>query len=166
MPLASIDEQPSRQSVLFSEKELRSLIAYVASLAPGPAIPRPRPAHDRLAEGLHLFTDHCAGCHQLVGRGGFVTGARVPPLQSATATQIAEAVRLGPYLMPSFPATQISDDQLNAIIAYVLSTRHPDNRGGWGVGNLGPIPEGLVTWWIAVPLLIIACMLVGRRLRR
>ena len=95
-----------------------------------------------------------------------MTGARVPPLQGVTATEIAEAVRIGPYLMPSFSPKQISSVQLSAIVKYVLSTRHPDNRGGWRIGNIGPIPEGLVTWWIAVPLLIIACMAVGRRYRR
>ncbi len=166
MPLSSIHDQPGPDRVLFSDTEIRSLVAYVASLRAGPAVPHPNPASGNLGEGLHQFTMHCAGCHQIVARGGFVTGAMVPPLQSATATEIAEAVRIGPYLMPRFPASQISEAQLNSIIKYVLSTRHPDNRGGWGIGNIGPIPEGLVTWWIAAPLLLIACMAVGRRLRR
>jgi ubiquinol-cytochrome c reductase cytochrome c subunit len=166
MPLSNIHDQPGRNRVLFSDKEIRSLVAYVASLGSGPGIPRPDPHAGTISQGLELFTAHCAGCHQVVGRGGFVTGAVVPPLQSATPTQIAEAVRIGPYLMPRFPTSQISDSQLNSLIAYVLSTRHPDNRGGWGIGNLGPIPEGLVTWWIAAPLLVIACMALGRRLRR
>lgn len=166
MPLSSIHDQPGPDRVLFSDKEIRSLVAYVASLRAGPAIPHPQPDAGTLSEGLHQFTMHCAGCHQIVARGGFVTGANVPPLQSATPTEIAEAVRIGPYLMPRFPTSQISDAQLNSIIKYVVSTRRPDNRGGWGIGNLGPIPEGLVTWWIAAPLLLLACMAVGRRLRR
>jgi ubiquinol-cytochrome c reductase cytochrome c subunit len=166
MPLSSIHDQPGPDRVLFSDKEIRSLVAYVASLGPGPAIPHPDPTAGTMSEGVEQFTLHCSGCHQQLARGGFVTGALVPPLQSATPTEIAEAVRIGPYLMPRFPRSQISDAQLNSIIKYVLSTSHPNNAGGWGIGNLGPIPEGLVTWWIAVPLLIIACMLVGRRLRR
>ncbi|HET6865477.1 MAG TPA: c-type cytochrome [Solirubrobacteraceae bacterium] len=165
MPLSSIHDQPGPDRVLFSDKEIRSLVAYVASLRAGPGVPHPQPESGNLAEGLHQFTMHCAGCHQVVARGGYATGALVPPLQSATPTEIAEAVRIGPYLMPRFPTSQISDAELNSIIKYVVSTRHPDNRGGWGIGNLGPIPEGLVTWWIAVPLLLIACMAVGRRLR-
>lgn len=166
MPLSSIHDQPGPDRVLFSDKEIRSLVSYVASLGSGPAIPHPDPNAGNLAEGLHQFTVHCAGCHQVLARGGYVTGAVVPPLQSVTPTQIAEAVRIGPYLMPRFTSSQITDSQLNSIIKYVVSTRHPPNRGGWGIGNLGPIPEGLVTWWIAVPLLIIGCMLVGRRFRR
>lgn len=166
MPLSSIHDQPGPDRVLFSDKEIRSLVAYVASLGAGPAIPNVDPAAGTISQGLHQFTAHCAGCHQVVARGGFVTGALVPPLQSASATQIAEAVRIGPYLMPRFPKTQISDAQLNSIIQYVLWTRRPVNRGGWGIGNLGPIPEGLVVWWIAAPLLILGTVMVGRRIRR
>jgi ubiquinol-cytochrome c reductase cytochrome c subunit len=165
MPLSSIHDEPGNDQVLFSPKEVRSLVEYVASLGNGPPVPNPNPASGSLADGLSLFTRDCAGCHQVVARGGFLTGARVPPLQGINPIQIAEAVRVGPYLMPRFSKSQISDSQLNSIIRYILSTRHPDNRGGWGIGNIGPIPEGLVAWWIAGPLLLIACLAVGRRLR-
>jgi ubiquinol-cytochrome c reductase cytochrome c subunit len=164
MPLSSIHDEPGRDRVLLTDKEIRSLVAYVASLGAGPAIPHPRPNPSLVARGLQLFTENCAGCHQVVAQGGFVTGARVPPLQTATAAQIAEAVRIGPYLMPRFSSRQITDAQLNAIISYVLSTRHPTNQGGWGIGNIGPVPEGIIAWLIAVPLILIVCRLLGERL--
>lgn len=166
MPLSNIHDQPGSDRVLFSDKEIRSLVAYVASLGRGPAIPTPRPAAGGISEGQQLFAEHCAGCHQIEGRGGFVTGARVPPLQNVPPTQIAEAVRIGPYLMPRFSKQQISDSQLNSIVKYVLSTNDPNNAGGWSIGNLGPIPEGLVAWWIGAPLLVLSCRMVGRRRRR
>jgi ubiquinol-cytochrome c reductase cytochrome c subunit len=166
MPLSSIHDQPGPDRVLFSDKEIRSLTSYVASLGRGPGIPQLNPAAGQINEGVALFSEHCAGCHQIDARGGFVTGAVVPPLTSASATEIAEAVRIGPYVMPKFSTTQISDTQLNSLIKYVLSQRHPDNKGGWGIGNIGPIPEGLVTWWIAAPLILLACLAVGRRRRR
>ena len=166
MPLDNPHHEPSNDRVLFSDKEIRSLVKYVASFGKGPAIPNPRPQRGNISEGNQLFTSDCAGCHQEDARGGFVTGARVPPLQGYTNTEIAEAVRVGPYLMPKFSASQISNAQLNSIIRYVQSQNHPANRGGWGIGNIGPIPEGLVTWLIAAPLLLISCLVVGRRLRR
>jgi quinol---cytochrome-c reductase cytochrome c subunit len=168
MPLRNINSQPgpARERVLFSEKEIRSLVKYVASLGPGPAVPHPDPASGNLSTGFKLFTDHCAGCHQIVARGGFVTGALVPPLQTLSSREIAEAVRIGPYLMPRFLEKQISNAQLNSIIKYVQWTNHPDNHGGWGIGNIGPIPEGLVAWWIGAPLLLIACAVIGRRFIR
>jgi ubiquinol-cytochrome c reductase cytochrome c subunit len=151
--------------VLFSDKEIRSLVAYVASLGAGPGIPSPRPAAGSISEGQQSFSTHCAGCHQIDARGGYVTGAVVPPLQNVSAQRIAEAVRIGPYLMPRFSTRQISNRELNSIIRYVVAMRHPDNRGGWGIGNLGPIPEGLVAWWIAAPLLVLGCLTVARRRR-
>jgi len=164
MPLDDPNKQPHRDHVLFSEQEIRALVAYVASLGPGPAIPAPHPERGNLAAGLQLFTEHCAGCHQVVTEGGYVTGAVAPPLGNATAVQVAEAVRIGPYLMPRFSAKQISDRQLDSIIRYVRYAKHPDDRGGWSIGHVGPVPEGLVTWFIGIGLVVATCIVIGRRI--
>ncbi|HST13328.1 MAG TPA: c-type cytochrome [Gaiellaceae bacterium] len=163
MPLANPHDQPSRKHVVFTEQEIRSLIRYVASLGNGPPIPTPRPGS--ISAGRQLFTDHCAGCHQAIAQGGYVTGARVPPLTDATDRQIAEAVRIGPYLMPRFSTKAITPAQLNDIVAYVDYAKHPDDRGGWAIGHLGPWPEGAVTWLLAAAALVGICTLLGRRLR-
>ena len=165
MPLRKPDEQPWRHRVLFSERELRALIKYVAALGPGPPIPKPTPEHGHIAEGLRLFTQHCAGCHQVAGEGGFVPNARVPRLKEATPRQIAQAVRIGPYLMPRFSKKAISDRQLDSIIAYVESAKKPHDRGGWGIGRIGPVPEGIVAWFVVAFLLVGLCALIGERLR-
>jgi ubiquinol-cytochrome c reductase cytochrome c subunit len=164
MPLRKVGIQPRRTRVLFSERQLRALIAYVASLGGGPEIPKPQPARGSLAAGLHLFTDRCAGCHQVVAQGGFVTGAVPPPLEDATPTQIAEAVRIGPYVMPAFSKKALSDRQLDSIIAYVQYTKHPNDSGGWAIGTIGPVPEGLVAWFFGGVLLVALCMIIGKRL--
>jgi ubiquinol-cytochrome c reductase cytochrome c subunit len=166
MPLHELGTQPRRTRVLFDEGELQALTAYVASLGKGPQIPKPQPSRGNLAEGLHAFTDHCAGCHQIVAEGGYVTGALPPALENATDVQIAEAVRIGPYVMPTFSKAQISDRTLNSIIAYVDYAKHPDDPGGWALGHLGPVPEGLVTWFVAAALALVFCVVIGRRLRR
>ena len=164
MPLADPHRQPRRSNVLFSEQEIRAIVAYVASLGPGPAIPTPRPSSGNLAAGQQLFTEHCAGCHQIAAEGGYVTGAVAPPLENATPTQIAEAVRIGPYLMPRFSPKQVSDAELNSIIRYVQYAKHPDDRGGWAIGHVGPVPEGLVTWFIGIAAIVATCMVIGKRL--
>ncbi len=165
MPLSSPGRQPSRSRVLFSDLEIRALVAYVASLGHGPPVPRPQPSRGDVSEGQRLFTEHCAGCHQVVAEGGYVTDARVPPLDRATDVQIAEAVRTGPYVMPTFTRKDIGDRQLDSIIAYVDYAKNPDDRGGWSLGHIGPIPEGMVTWLIAAVLLVATCMVIGRRLK-
>jgi ubiquinol-cytochrome c reductase cytochrome c subunit len=165
MPLGHVGEEPKRQRSPFSKREIAAMTAYVASLGKGPAIPHPDPASASLSRGLALFTEHCAGCHQVVGEGGYVTDTRVPVLAHASPTQIAEAVRIGPYLMPTFSKKAISDRELNAIIAYVEQAKHPDDRGGWGIGHIGPVPEGIVAWFIAAVVLVGICVLIGERIK-
>jgi ubiquinol-cytochrome c reductase cytochrome c subunit len=165
MPLAQANAQPRRSRVLFSDRELRALIAYVASLGPGPAIPSPHPERGNLSDGLKLFTEHCAGCHQVVAEGGYVTGAFVPPIKSDPPVRIAEAVRTGPYLMPKFSKKQISDADLDSIIRYVEYAKHPHDAGGWSIGHVGPVPEGLVAWFIAMVAIVGACVVIGERNR-
>jgi ubiquinol-cytochrome c reductase cytochrome c subunit len=166
MPLRDPGEQPARSPVLFTARELDALVRYVGSLGHGPPIPDPHPERGNLAVGLRSFTEHCAGCHQVVAEGGYVTKARVPPLVEATDRQIAEAVRVGPYVMPQFSRRAISDGELNSIVRYVDYAKNPDDRGGWAIGHLGPVPEGLVTWLIAAVALVATCVLISRRLAR
>lgn len=164
MPLEDPGQQPSRSRIVFTETELRALIGYVAALGKGPGIPTPHAERGSVATGQKLFLARCAGCHQIVAEGGYVTGARVPPLEDATDRQIAEAVRIGPYLMPRFSEKQIPPAQLDSLIAYVNYAKHPDDRGGWSIGHLGPWPEGLVTWLIAAAALVALCATIGKRL--
>jgi ubiquinol-cytochrome c reductase cytochrome c subunit len=164
MPLKQNGLQPRRSRLLLSEAQIQALIAYVASLGHGPAIPTPHPERGDLSAGQQLFTERCAGCHQIVARGGYVTHAVPPPLGDATARQIAEAVRIGPYVMPRFSPKQISNAELDSLIEYVQWSKHPDDRGGWSLGRIGPVPEGLVTWFFGAAALIAVCLLIGRRL--
>jgi ubiquinol-cytochrome c reductase cytochrome c subunit len=163
MPLNRPDEQPYRKRVLLSERQIKGLVRYVASFGSGPPIPQPHPERESVARGMRLFIDHCAGCHQVVARGGVSTGARVPPLTHATAVQIAEAVRSGPYVMPKFSRKAISDRELDSIVRYVEYAKNPAHPGGWSIGYLGPMPEGVVGWLIAAAALVGACVLFGNR---
>ncbi|HEU0195533.1 MAG TPA: cytochrome c [Gaiellales bacterium] len=164
MPLQNPYDQPRRSQVLFSPRQLRALIAYVASLGPGPPVPRPRPTLGSVSDGMRLFTDHCAGCHQIAAQGGYVPDSVAPALGPDSAKQIAEAVRIGPNLMPRFSRSLISDRELDSIIAYVLYTQSPDDRGGWSIRRVGPVAEGLVAWFVAGVVLIGVTLTVGRRI--
>ena len=163
MPLGNPHDQPWSNRLLWNKREIRALTAYVVSLGGGPGIPHPDPSAGSVSDGLQLFTEHCAGCHQVAAEGGMLTGARVPPLRHVDPVEIAEAVRIGPYVMPTFTTNSLSDSQLNSIIAYIRSTGTHDN-GGWGIGHIGPVPEGMVAWFLAGLVLVGVCALLGKRL--
>lgn len=162
MPLADPSDEPTRNQPAYDAAERRALVAYVGSFG-GPRIPPVNPAAGDLREGLALFGEQCAGCHTITARGGVVPGAIAPALQQATPTQIAEAMRTGPQLMPVYREHLLDQHQLDSVTRYVLSTHHLANPGGWAIGNLGPVPEGLVAWLLAGTALLIAIRLLGER---
>jgi ubiquinol-cytochrome c reductase cytochrome c subunit len=165
MPLQAPRQRPQRGEPAYGDGQIRALVAYVASFG-GPGIPHVDTARGRLPEGMRLFSDSCAGCHQIVGRGGIVTGSTVPKLDQATPTQIAEAMRIGPYLMPVFSRRLLGARDVDSIARYVVAMRHPDDRGGFGIGHIGPIPEGMVTWFVGIGALLVVARLIGERTTR
>jgi ubiquinol-cytochrome c reductase cytochrome c subunit len=162
MPLARPGEEPQRARPQYSRAHIEALVAYVASLDGGPPVPSPDPAAGSVAQGQRIFTESCSGCHQIEARGGVVTGGFSPSLQSASTRQIYEAVRIGPWVMPAFDRAQLSDAQLASVAKYVRSTRHPDDRGGWGISNTGPVPEGMVTWLLGAASLLVVARIIGK----
>jgi ubiquinol-cytochrome c reductase cytochrome c subunit len=163
MPLSEPGHQPERAQPAYPDDQIEAIDAYIGSLG-GPSIPAVDTASGSISRGAELFGSSCAGCHSITGEGGVVVGGFAPELHQATPTQVAEAVRIGPYLMPSFDRNQISDTDLNSIARYVdEAVQQPDDRGGWGIGHLGPVPEGLIAWILAVAALLIVARLIGTR---
>jgi ubiquinol-cytochrome c reductase cytochrome c subunit len=163
MPLDRPGEEPIRTPSPYKPAQIRALVSYVGSLG-GPPIPEVNPEEGDLAEGQKLFTDNCAGCHQIVGRGGMLPGAVVPDLGAASALDVAEAVHVGPYVMPSFD--HFDPSEVDDIAAYVEYTHDPEDKGGWGIGHIGPIPEGMVAWLLAGVALLFTIRLIGERTTR
>ncbi|WP_249010160.1 c-type cytochrome [Conexibacter sp. DBS9H8] len=164
MPLANPQDEPVRETPIFDPSQIRSVAAYVRAIGGGPIAPTADPAAGSLSLGFKLFDENCAGCHSIVGRGGIAINAQVPDLGQATADEVAEAIRMGPYVMPHFSTAQLDQHDLNSIARYVLWTRHPDNAGGVGIYNIGPIPEGIVAWFVGLFALVIVARLIGERL--
>jgi ubiquinol-cytochrome c reductase cytochrome c subunit len=164
MPLDQVGDEPLRGEPRYSDTEIRALDAYVGSLGEGPAIPRVEPGKGSVRQGMEMFTDSCAGCHGIGAKGGVAIGGYAPPLGEATPTQVGEAIRVGPYVMPRFSAAQITPAEVNSIARYVELTKSPEDAGGFGIGHIGPVPEGLVAWLAALAALLLVARLVGERL--
>jgi ubiquinol-cytochrome c reductase cytochrome c subunit len=163
MPLDRPGEEPIRSPSPYKPAQIRALVSYVGSLG-GPPIPQVHPEAGDLAAGQKLFTEHCAGCHQILGEGGILPGAVVPDLGEANAVDVAEAVHVGPYVMPSFD--HLDRSEVDDIARYVEYTHDPEDRGGWAIGHIGPIPEGMVAWLLAGVALLFTIRLIGERTTR
>ncbi len=162
MPFAGpTGSQPVRKPPAFGDVSITALVAYVASLAPGPPIPSPIIDAAQISNGQRLFVENCAPCHGVTANGGAVGGgALAPPLDKATAVQIAEAMTIGPGQMPVFSG--VSDTDRNAIVSYVEYLRSAPNPGGFSIGGIGPVPEGYAAWLLGIALLLVIMVLIGR----
>src|SRR5262245_3232623 len=164
MPLASPDAEPTRGNPKYSAATIRALVAYVHSLVGGgPAIPSVDVAAGSLQRGGSIYRLNCAACHAWSGGGGALLNRAAPPVHSATETQIAEAIRTGPGNMPAFGTAAITHEQLESVIRYVQQLDHPDDRGGWPLGHLGPLAEGAVAILVALGVLVLAIRWIGTR---
>ncbi len=163
MPLDQVGAEPLRAKPRFGPREIAALVSYVGSLGDGPAIPVVRPAKGSISKGMELFSESCGGCHAISGAGGVAIGAFAPPLNEATPTQVGEAIRVGPYLMPRFSEGQLDAGDVDSIARYVQLTQNPDDAGGFGLGHIGPVPEGAVAWLAAIIALLLVARLIGER---
>jgi quinol---cytochrome-c reductase cytochrome c subunit len=155
MPLTDPGAQPVRKPPAFRPAEIDALVAYVASLGHGPPIPNVDIAAGNLSRGGTLFRFNCAACHSTTGVGGALSyGDDAPSLREATPQQIGEAMRSGPGQMPVFGADTLSRHQLNSIARYVKYLQEPDDPGGFSLGRIGPITEGMVALLLGIPLLL------------
>jgi ubiquinol-cytochrome c reductase cytochrome c subunit len=164
MPKRAPHSPRNRRPPAYDAEQIKALIRYMTPFtAGGPTIPDVNPAAGDLAQGGELYRANCASCHQWAGEGGALLGLIAPSLHQASAVQVGEAVRSGPVNMPAFSAQTINAHDLDSITAYVLSLRHPKDRGGAGLWHLGPFAEGLVAWVIGMGLLLAGIVWIGER---
>ena len=170
MPLDDPDDEIERSTPAYDRSVSADLARFVASLGDPqePSTTWPVPEIDvtaaDVANGGEVYRLNCAACHQSVGVGGALVTGAAPPLTEATPTQIAEAVRVGPFEMPAFGDAALSDDDVRDVSGYVVDVvQRPDDRGGWGIGHLGPVPEGAVALLLGLTMLgLIAFWIEGR----
>lgn len=166
MPLANPADQSVRQPSPFTPEQRAALVAYVASIAPrGPAIPEVAIENGNLPSGMDLYLGNCSGCHGAGASGTSVGGGQIAPsLYLATPTQIGEAIRTGPGVMPRFGDRTLQPQDVDAIAAYLVWLRANGSEGGAQLGRVGAVAEGLVALVIGLGLIVLILRLTGARL--
>jgi ubiquinol-cytochrome c reductase cytochrome c subunit len=170
MPLREPVAEAPRKPLQLTPAKTRALAEYVQSLGGGPPIPTPAQVSTsgaNLALGQELFTANCTQCHNFVGAGGALTyGKYAPALTASTPTQIYEAMQTGPEAMPVFNDTTVTPDEKRDIIAYVTATRAEGNPGGFSLGRVGPITEGLFAFLGLLFFMVLAGMWITAKHRK
>jgi ubiquinol-cytochrome c reductase cytochrome c subunit len=165
MPAAQPGAQNPTKPQVYSQDEIDALAAYVASLAPGPAVPDPsdysmaglseEERQDAVARGGQIFLTNCTACHNFAGKGGAMPrGGYAPNLSNTTARHIYEAMLTGPGQMDNFSNGNLSPDEKRDVIAYLYSLREQPQYGGFDLGGMGPVSEGLFAWLVGIGALV------------
>jgi ubiquinol-cytochrome c reductase cytochrome c subunit len=157
MPMAYNGPQAPEKPAQFTDEQVTALAEYVASLAPGPAVPQEEylQADGDATNGAELFRINCAMCHNVAGAGGALTeGKYAPPLSGVLPQHIYEAMQTGPQNMPVFNDLNLTPQDKADIITYLKYIEDNPAPGGFQLGSLGPVAEGLFMWIFGLGALI------------
>jgi ubiquinol-cytochrome c reductase cytochrome c subunit len=162
MPAAAEGAESERKPPRLTPAQTRAVAAYIQSLGGGPAIPSAAQVSTSGANvglGQTLFEANCAACHNFDGAGGALTNGKfAPSLVQSTPTQIYEAMLTGPEAMPVFNDLTITPQEKRDIIAYVTRIRSEPNPGGFSLGRVGPVTEGLVAFLGLLLFMVLAAL--------
>ena len=166
MPLEDASNRVERSEPHLSDDERRAVVAFYdrAIRTGGPDIPDIEPSTADLSRGRELFVQNCAACHGPTA-AGIAVGQRdiAPALDAASPIEIAEAVRIGPGRMPVIVNDIYTEDDVEAVTAWVLDLRQRESPGGAHLGRSGPVSEGALAWILGIGALLIVIYLLGER---
>lgn len=157
MPLQAQGPQAPQKPVQFTDEQIAAIGSFVQSVAPGPSYPDDRilDGQGDLAHGAELFRINCAMCHNVAAAGGALTeGKYAPNIHSTSALNIYAAMVTGPQNMPVFNNLNLTPEDKRDIISSLLWLQQNESPGGYGLGDLGPVSEGLFIWIFGIGTLI------------
>ena len=149
MPLAASGPQAEKKPVQFTDEQIQALYTFVGAQSAGPAIPEEEylDGSGDAALGAELFRINCAMCHNVAGAGGALTeGKFAPSLKGVESVHVYEAMVTGPQNMPVFNDTNLTPEDKADIITYLQFLDANPSPGGFDLGSLGPVSEGLFIW--------------------
>lgn len=157
MPLQAQGPQAPQKPVQFTEDQIAAIGAFVQSVAPGPTYPDARVVDGQgdVARGAELFRINCAMCHNVAAAGGALTeGKYAPNIHTTSAVNMYAAMVTGPQNMPVFNNMNLTPEDKRDIISSLLWLQQNKSVGGFDLGSLGPVSEGLFIWIFGIGTLI------------
>lgn len=157
MPLQMQGPQAPQKPPQFTEEQTLAMAEYVQSVAPGPEIATGRvlDGEGDVSHGAELFRINCAMCHNVAAAGGALTeGKYAPSLVGVEPRHIYAAMVTGPQNMPVFSDLNLSPEDKRDIISALLWMERNPSPGGFSLGSLGPVSEGLFIWIFGIGALV------------
>ncbi|MDE0546778.1 c-type cytochrome [Microbacterium sp. C7(2022)] len=157
MPLQAQGPQAPQKPVQFTDEQIVAIGEYIQSVAPGPSFPSEEilDGEGDESQGGELFRINCAMCHNVAGAGGALTeGKYAPALHTTTPLNMYAAMVTGPQNMPVFNDMTLTTEEKRDIITYLLYLQDNESAGGFSLGSLGPVSEGLFIWIFGIGSLI------------
>jgi ubiquinol-cytochrome c reductase cytochrome c subunit len=166
MPATRQEAQIEKKPRQLSYDQARQLGQYIQELGGGPQIPAgtelAASGDDAISNGGQLFRINCASCHGNAARGGALSSGKfAPSIAEASQRQIYGAMLTGPQNMPVFGDNQLTPDQKREIIAYIENLRNDKDPGGWNIGRVGPVSEGLAIFLVGMVALVFAALWIA-----
>jgi ubiquinol-cytochrome c reductase cytochrome c subunit len=167
MPMAQPGTQALRKPPVYDADEIEALAAFVASLGPGPSVPEKADYQasddtEDIVRGGEFFRTNCTACHNFAGSGGALPRGRfAPKLTGVSEKHIYEAMLTGPQQMPVFSDQVLKPEDKRAIISYLKKNEETANFGGFTLGSLGPVTEGLFAWLVGIGGLVGAAIWIA-----
>ncbi len=159
MPMQAQGTQAQIKPGQFNDEQTKQLAAYVASLGAGPALPEEEyldVSKGDSAKGAKVFLANCAMCHNAAGVGGALTrGKYAPTLMGVSEKHIYEAMETGPQNMPVFSDANITPEEKRDVITYLKAQEYNSSPGGFALGSLGPVAEGLLIWTLGLGIVMV-----------
>ncbi len=149
MPLQSQGPQAPSKPVQFTDAQITAMADWVQEVSPGPGLPDAKylDGEGDAARGAELFRTNCAMCHNVAGAGGALTeGKYAPGLSGVLPQHIYAAMVTGPQNMPVFSDMNLTPEDKRDIISSLMWADENASAGGYSLGSLGPVSEGLFIW--------------------
>jgi ubiquinol-cytochrome c reductase cytochrome c subunit len=163
MPLAAQSAQGQRKTPQLTAEQARLIGAYIQELGGGPQLAADANlSGGDMAHGGELFRVNCSSCHSFgAGGGALSSGKSAPSLEEATARDMYTAMLSGPQNMPVFGDNQLTPDEKRDIIAYIQHLQSDGDPGGWGIGRIGPVTEGLAIFLVGIVALVFTTLWIA-----
>ena len=149
MPLQAQGPQAPSKPVQFTDAQITAMADWVQSVSPGPGMPDERylDGQGDAGRGAELFRINCAMCHNVGGAGGALTeGKYAPALEGVLPQHIYAAMATGPQNMPVFNEMYLTPEDKRDIISALMWSYDNGTPGGYTLGGIGPVSEGLFIW--------------------